>query len=218
MWLARNMIVIMTTLLLFLLPCIFAIKPRTLASYEPLNEPNILSPLNNMRQGNETIWRVRFKGQGSPKLMIDLRLGFIMGSGRKPGDEEYSRPGLTIAGGLSTALSDLNKKKDFFGRHVEITFDLKVGETFGDEERSIKAVATFWKDWNVSLIIGPQETCVHEARLASSLNIPIISYVSFPFLFLERINNFHHFIFKGFYTKVGKCLYIVIPHQSLLIV
>lgn len=113
-------------------------------------------------------------------LDIDIRMGFMIGSARKPGDEEYSRPGLTIAGGLTYALYTLQHSK-FFGElshPVNINFSLTVAETFGDEDRSLWQVAQLWKENNVSVIIGPQETCLHEARLASSLNIPMISYVS----------------------------------------
>lgn len=119
------------------------------------------------------------KQQLSP-LNIDIRMGFMIGSARKPGDEEYSRPGLTIAGGLTYALYTLQHSK-FFGElshPVNINFSLTVAETFGDEDRSLWQVAQLWKQNNVSVIIGPQETCLHEARLASSLNIPMISYVS----------------------------------------
>ncbi|CAL8104389.1 unnamed protein product [Orchesella dallaii] len=125
-----------------------------------------------------------FGGSGSTKqnkqvpLVIDIKMGFMIGSARKPKDEEYSRPGLTIAGGLTYALYHLQQSK-FFGEMshpVNINFLLSVAETYGDEDTSLWQVAQLWKQQNVSVIIGPQETCLHEARLASSLNIPMISY------------------------------------------
>lgn len=51
-------------------------------------------------------------------------------------------------------------------------------ETFGSEEVSIRETAYLWSK-NVSCIIGPQETCVHEGRMAASFNLPMISYVSY---------------------------------------
>jgi hypothetical protein len=139
--------------------------------------PLALLDVGSSDAGNGDTWRLRFKGTGTIHLSLDLKLGFLMGSERKPGDVEYSRPGQVIAGGLTTSLVDLAKQRDFFGKHTELNLDLKMGETFGDEERSLKAVAAFWRDWNVSVVIGPQETCVYEAKLAASLNIPMISYV-----------------------------------------
>lgn len=118
-------------------------------------------------------------------------LGYLTGSQRKPGDKEYSRPGLTISGAISYAidqviqthnhlsilivLSQVNEDLRSHGSPHRIEF--KVAETFGDEEISIHQVAELWRA-NVSGYIGPQETCVHEARMAASFNLPMISYVN----------------------------------------
>ena len=53
----------------------------------------------------------------------------------------------------------------------------EMGETYGSETESIsKTVELIWQK-NVSAIIGPQtETCKHEARIAASFNIPMISH------------------------------------------
>lgn len=52
-----------------------------------------------------------------------------------------------------------------------------VGETYGEEVSSIRQTASLWKN-HVSGYIGPQETCVHEGRMAAAFNLPMISYVS----------------------------------------
>ena len=39
-----------------------------------------------------------------------------------------------------------------------------VAETFGEEEESILQTAKLWQN-NISAIIGPIETCVHEVKL-----------------------------------------------------
>lgn len=52
-----------------------------------------------------------------------------------------------------------------------------MSETFGEEVTSIRETAALWTR-NVSVFVGPQETCVHEAKLASAFNLPMISYVS----------------------------------------
>jgi len=52
-----------------------------------------------------------------------------------------------------------------------------VAETYGEESTSILETAELWKK-NISAFIGPQETCLHEARMAAAFNLPMISYVS----------------------------------------
>ncbi|KOB66677.1 putative guanylyl cyclase receptor, partial [Operophtera brumata] len=47
--------------------------------------------------------------------------------------------------------------------------------------RVLSGVAALWAA-NVSAFIGPQETCVHEGRMAAAFNLPMISYVSFIYL------------------------------------
>ncbi len=54
--------------------------------------------------------------------------------------------------------------------------DLIVAETYGEEEESILQTAKLWLR-NVSVYIGPQESCIHEARMAASFRLPMISYV-----------------------------------------
>ena len=39
--------------------------------------------------------------------------------------------------------------------------DILVAETYGEESQSILETATLWNK-NVSAIIGPMETCIHE--------------------------------------------------------
>ena len=48
-------------------------------------------------------------------------------------------------------------------------------ETYGEEKQSILNTAELWKQ-NISVFIGPQETCNHEARMAASFNLPMISH------------------------------------------
>lgn len=57
------------------------------------------------------------------------------------------------------------------------SLDFKVAETFGEEVSSIRQTAALWKN-QVAGYIGPQETCVHEGRMAAAFNLPMISYVS----------------------------------------
>ena len=50
-----------------------------------------------------------------------------------------------------------------------------VGETHGSEAESIRVTAELWRE-NVTAYVGPQKTCVHEARMAASFNLPMISH------------------------------------------
>ena len=102
-------------------------------------------------------------------------LGYLTGSQRKPGDLEYSRPGLRISGAISYAVDKINEEFLEKGSNRKLSFI--VAETYGDEEISIDQTAKLWRA-NVSAYIGPQETCVHEGRMAASFNLPMISYVS----------------------------------------
>ena len=52
-----------------------------------------------------------------------------------------------------------------------------VAETYGQESISILETAKLWIS-NISVYIGPQESCVHEARMAAAFQLPMISYVS----------------------------------------
>ncbi|XP_014210339.1 guanylate cyclase 32E [Copidosoma floridanum] len=99
-------------------------------------------------------------------------LGYITGSKRRPGDWEYSRPGLQISGAITLAIDEVNAGE--LGKRGH-KLDFIVAETYGDEERSILMTADLWTR-NVSAYIGPQETCVHEGRMAAAFNLPMISY------------------------------------------
>ncbi|XP_049867023.1 guanylate cyclase 32E isoform X1 [Pectinophora gossypiella] len=99
-------------------------------------------------------------------------LGYITGSQRRPGDLSYQRPGRVISGAISMAVEEVNEKLLGPMGH---SLDFIVAETYGQEEVSIRQVAALWAA-NVSAFIGPQETCVHEGRMAAAFNLPMISY------------------------------------------
>lgn len=66
--------------------------------------------------------------------------------------------------------------------------DFLVAETYGEEETSILMTADLWKK-NISGYIGPQETCIHEGRMAAAFNLPMISYVSSLFSLLLSLDK-----------------------------
>ncbi|XP_050310703.1 guanylate cyclase 32E [Anthonomus grandis grandis] len=99
-------------------------------------------------------------------------LGYLTGSQRRPGDKEYSRPGLTISGAISLAVEEINA--GLFGKRGH-KLDFIIAETYGEEVVSVQKTADLWTR-NVSAFIGPQETCEHEAFMAAAFNVPMISY------------------------------------------
>ena len=53
--------------------------------------------------------------------------------------------------------------------------EMVVAETYGEEQESILQTARLWQQ-NVSVIIGPVETCVHEVR--NKLSMVLYSFRS----------------------------------------
>lgn len=121
-------------------------------------------------------------------------MGYLTGSQRRPGDQEYPRPGLTISGAISLAVAELNRgaigkvevicKKNVLFENCFVyigelghKLEFIVAETYGEEVTSVQQTADLWTK-NVSVYIGPQETCEHEAFMAAAFNLPMISYVS----------------------------------------
>lgn len=84
----------------------------------------------------------------------------------------FSLKGLTISGGLTFAKEEVNKLKLARFNH---SIDFIVSETYGEEISSIRQTAKLWKQ-DIYGIIGPQETCNYEGRLAAAFNLPMISY------------------------------------------
>nr|XP_045610692.1 receptor-type guanylate cyclase Gyc76C-like [Procambarus clarkii] len=101
-----------------------------------------------------------------------FNLGYLTGSERLPEDLEYKRPGLIISGSITLAVEEVNTVFPLVGGH---RLNFTVAETYGQEEISILQTAQLWIS-NISAYIGPQETCVHEARMAAAFNLPMISY------------------------------------------
>ncbi|XP_043487729.1 guanylate cyclase 32E [Polistes fuscatus] len=99
-------------------------------------------------------------------------LGYITGSKRHPGDKEYNRLGHWISGAITLAVEEINAGE--LGRQGH-KLDFLVGETYGREITSILMTADLWKK-NVTAYIGPQESCIHEAKMAAAFNLPMISY------------------------------------------
>uniref|UniRef100_A0AAG5DN07 Guanylate cyclase n=1 Tax=Anopheles atroparvus TaxID=41427 RepID=A0AAG5DN07_ANOAO len=112
-------------------------------------------------------------------------VGYLTGSQRRPGDRVYSRPGLQISGAITLAMHEVNER--YLARHGhELRFE--VAETYGEEVTSIRKTADLWTR-EVIGYLGPQETCVHEGRMAAAFNLPMISY----FCTHNETSNKRHF-------------------------
>ena len=103
-----------------------------------------------------------------------IRLGYMTGSENQAGDMFYQKPGQVISGALTLAVDEINNRSDILPNH---TLEFLIAETMGQENESIK-LASILPSQNISAYIGPQETCVHEGRIAAAFNLPMISYVS----------------------------------------
>ena len=104
-----------------------------------------------------------------------IKLGYITGSDKLPlPGIFYRRPGQAISGALTLALEEINNDSSILPNQ---TLDFMIAETYGIELESIKQTVELINK-NISVYIGPQETCIHEAKVAASFNIPMISYVS----------------------------------------
>lgn len=110
-----------------------------------------------------------------------IKLGYITGSASPnftgsyyPKNGYYNRPGTLISGALTFALEQVNRNSSVLPNH---TLEFIIAETYGQEGESIKQTALLLNK-GIAAYIGPQETCVHEGRIAAAFNLPMISYVS----------------------------------------
>ncbi|XP_071130761.1 guanylate cyclase 32E-like [Mytilus edulis] len=99
-----------------------------------------------------------------------IRLGYLTGSEQL--GKYYQRPGQSISGALTFALDEINSDSTLLP-NTDLVFTS--AETYGSEKESIRQTVELLKH-NISVYIGPQETCIHEGRIASAFNLPMVSY------------------------------------------
>lgn len=98
-----------------------------------------------------------------------IKLSILIDFSKK---NQYHYQGLTISGALTLAVEEVNKEKLARLNH---SIEFIVAETYGEEISSIRETASLWKQ-GIFGYIGPQETCIHEGRMAAAFNLPMISY------------------------------------------
>ena len=135
----------------------------------------------------------------------EVRIGFLVGRQRATWDQSYSRPGRQLmrvfnyaidkinrsdsgrpsgpAGGESsnqstttTPIADRRKVQERRGTVRSIRFEPMLGETFGNESESVKRTIELIQLGRASVLVGPQESCQLEPRLAAIFDVPMVSH------------------------------------------
>lgn len=84
--------------------------------------------------------------------------------------------GKYYAPAMIQAVDDVNNRSDLLpGHHLSFIWN----ETSCNETQALQALTYLIHEKQVSAIIGPACSCRTAARLASALDIPMVSYVSF---------------------------------------
>jgi len=110
----------------------------------------------------------------------EIRVGFLVGSQRAKLDRFYSRPGRQFVHAFNYAIDKINRLNGN-ATLVGIKFVPVLAETFGSESESIKQTIDLISRRQVNVIVGPQESCQVESKLATIFNIAMIShYCSLP--------------------------------------
>lgn len=84
------------------------------------------------------------------------------------------RQGLAISGALSMALDEINSSNDIL---PNVTLELRWNDTRGDTVLATRAITEMICD-GIASFFGPEGSCLTEAIVSQSRNIPMISYVS----------------------------------------
>ena len=124
-----------------------------------------------------------------------FKIGFLSGNRLRNGQPNIALPGILISPAIKVAIDEINRNSYLPYNH---SLDYILAETYGEENESILQTAALWRK-NISAFIGPQETCMYEAKLASSLNLPMIShFCTHP----EPSNKVRTMFFKMFKMKL----------------
>ncbi|XP_023933111.1 receptor-type guanylate cyclase Gyc76C-like [Lingula anatina] len=102
-----------------------------------------------------------------------IRIGYITGSEKPHPKSMYKRPGINISGALTLAVNEINNDSNILPNH---TLEFTVKETYGKELNSVRHACDLSTNESISAIIGPQETCIFEAKVAAAYNVPMVSY------------------------------------------
>ena len=97
--------------------------------------------------------------------------------------------GKLFAPAIVQAMDDISNSPDLLvGHHLSYIWN----DTMCDEDESLRGLFYQIQEKHVSAVIGPGCSCKYEARLASALDIPMISYVSFVKVLLSIFCQLFH--------------------------
>ncbi|XP_059177836.1 speract receptor-like [Physella acuta] len=102
----------------------------------------------------------------------EITIGYIASNTKREDNQLYIPPGQLYSGAITYAIQKINEDPNIL---PNTTLKFVIADTYGEEKESLFQTAEMIYK-NISAIIGPQETCVHEARLAAAYNVPMISY------------------------------------------
>ena len=121
----------------------------------------------------------------------DITIGLLMADvAAKSSDSGFLR-GRQICGALSYAVEQINDDPRILpGHRLKIIWD----DTKGSKLVSTNALTHQWRRGAVAFFGPAEDVCVTEARVASSWNLPMISYVS---TVTQRFHSFHMGNHKG---------------------
>lgn len=111
-----------------------------------------------------------------PSLAVKIKVGLIIGSQRWKYDPKYSSPGKFLKLVFYYMIDKLNRKARQQNGDINIQYQPITGETYGNESESIKRTIDFISNHKVDVILGPQETCSIEPKIATIYNVPMISH------------------------------------------
>ena len=140
---------------------------------------NLLPPSG--RQRSFYVQLLVLFGCGFPLVLpATFKLGFLPALGGHSGHESRSK---YHVGAFIDALQYVNKEilSNVMGENHTLNYTYI--DNRGSTLESIRAMTEMYND-NVSAFIGPEDTCVVEARIAAAWNLPMVNFVSTLFYFL----------------------------------
>ncbi|GBM66460.1 hypothetical protein AVEN_146289-1 [Araneus ventricosus] len=143
---------------------------------DDLGDVNIISDLKSAfmvlsaaEEARETISNIK---QDIKEYKGKITLTWIRTHMGNFGNERADQAGAIHFWAITFAVDEINRLHSLVDRHQ---WNFTVAETYGEEEESILQVSFLWTQ-GIAGYIGPQETCIHEAKMASGFNFPTISY------------------------------------------
>ncbi|KAK8784154.1 hypothetical protein V5799_009484 [Amblyomma americanum] len=106
------------------------------------------------------------------------------------GTDNVRRQGLIVSGAMTYAVDMVNKERRIPGYEMRMLYR----DTRGEMLQGTRSVLECWRNGAIAFF-GPEDSCYVEAAVASSLNLPMISYFSsLQFHFFQFSSMQFHFL------------------------